>query len=191
MADNLEDIVDPRIARHALAGALAAGLLAELLLDRVALGINVPLLTIAVLAIVTWFSPHRRPADRIDWWLAGVAVMASLGPAIRTDPTVIVLDLVLVLGGVAGWGLTVGGIPVTRRATATVIGLATETVGAAAIGAALVASRAGADGAFARGGAALGRTAPLLRGLVIALPVVGVFTLLFALGVGVLGRGLV
>ena len=47
-----------------------------------------------------------------------------------------------------------------------VIGLATETVGAAAIGAALVASRAGADGAFARGGAALGRTAPLLRGLV-------------------------
>ena len=122
MADNLEDIVDPRIARHALAGALAAGLLAELLLDRVALGINVPLLTIAVLAIVTWFSPHRRPADRIDWWLAGVAVMASLGPAIRTDPTVIVLDLVLVLGGVAGWGLTVGGIPVTRRATFLLVG---------------------------------------------------------------------
>ena len=182
--------MDPRIARHALVGALAAGLLAELLLDRVALGINVPLLTIAVLAIVTWFSPHRRPADQIDWWLAGVAVMASLGPAIRTDPTVIVLDLILVLGGVAGWSLAVAGIPVTRRATATVIGLATETVGAAVIGAALVANRAGADGALARGGAALGRTAPLVRGLAIALPVVGVFTLLFASADAVFGRGL-
>ena len=165
------------------------GLLAEVLLYRVAFGINVPILTVAVLGTATWFSPKRRPADPLDWWLAAVAIAAALGPALRTDPTVVALDLVLVVGGVAGWTLAVAGLPVTRRATLAVVQLALEAFGSAVAGAGMLVARAGADGAFARGGVALGRAAPLLRGLVVAVPLVVVFTGLFASADAVFGRG--
>ena len=48
-----EDIVDASIARRAVAAALIGGLAAELLFDRVALGINVPIATIGTLVLVT------------------------------------------------------------------------------------------------------------------------------------------
>jgi hypothetical protein len=182
--------VESRIARQALAGALAAGLLAELLLDGVALGLNVPILTLAVLALVTWFGPSRRPADPVDCWLAAVAVLASLGPALRTDPTVVLFDALLVLGGVAGWSLAVAGMPVTRRATAAVAALGLEAVGGAVLGISMLAERAGVAGVFARGGATIGRAAPVVRGIVIAVPVIGIFTFLFASADAVFGRGL-
>lgn len=181
--------MDPRIARHAVLAALGVGLLAELLLYQAALGVNVPILAVAVLGIATWFSPHRRPADPLDSWLAAVAIAASLGPALRTDPTVIALDLVLVVGGIAGWTLAVAGLPVTRRATLAVVQLCLEAFGSAVAGAGMLVSRAGADGAFARGSVALGRAAPLLRGLVVAVPLVVVFTGLFASADAVFGRG--
>lgn len=44
--------MDPRTARRALAGAILAGLVVELLLDRTALGANVPLLTAATLGLI-------------------------------------------------------------------------------------------------------------------------------------------
>jgi hypothetical protein len=181
--------VDPPIARRAVLAALAVGLVAELLLYQAAFGVNIPILTVAVLGLATWFSPHRRPADPLDWWLAAAAIAAALGPALRTDPTVIALDLVLVVGGVAGWTLAVAGLPVTRRATLAVVQLALEAFGSAVAGAGMLVARAGADGAFARGSVALGRTAPLLRGLVVAVPLVAVFTGLFASADAVFGRG--
>ena len=181
--------MDPRKARGAVLAALGVGLLAELLLYRVAFGINVPILTVAVLGVATWFSPRRRPADPLDWWLAAVAVVAALGPALRTDPTVVALDSVLVVGGIAGWTLAVCGLPVTRRATVAVVQLALEAFGAVVTGAGMLLARAGADGAFSRGSTALGRTAPLLRGLIVAVPLVVVFTGLFASADAVFGRG--
>ena len=84
--------MDPRLARRAAATAFIAGIAADLLFDRVALGINAPIATVAVLALVTWLGPNRRPADRLDLWLPVVAVLASLGPALRTDPSVVFLD---------------------------------------------------------------------------------------------------
>lgn len=97
--------MDPVIARRALAGAILAGLAVELMLDRVALGVNVPLLTVAMLGLIALVG-GRRPADPVDWWLPAVAMLASLGPALRTDPTIVALDLLLVLGAIAGsWNL--------------------------------------------------------------------------------------
>jgi hypothetical protein len=182
--------VDPRIARRAIAGALIAGVLADIAFDRVALGINVPLATMAILALVTWFSPRRRPADPIDWWLAGTAVVASLGPALRTDPTVVVLDLTLVLGSLGGWSLAVAGIPVTRRIAVEVLELGLEALLAVGTGAALILARSGADDFLARRAALFCRAAPLVRGLLVALPVVGVFTVLLTSADAVFGRGL-
>jgi hypothetical protein len=171
-------------------GALVAGILADLLLDRVALGINVPLVTAVALGLVTWFSPRRGPADPVDWWLPAVAVVASLGPAIRTDGTVVALDLMLIAGALGAWGVAVAGIPVTRRATAQVVELGLEAFLALGTGMARLIRRSGADGFVARRAAVLGRAAPLLRGVLVALPVVAVFTLLLTSADAVFGRGL-
>ena len=61
--------MEPRIARRAAAGALIAGVVADALFDRSPLGINVPLATVALLVLVTWFGRGRRPVDPLDAWL--------------------------------------------------------------------------------------------------------------------------
>ncbi len=182
--------MDPRIARRAVAAAIAAGFAADLLFDRVAVGLNVPIFTVAIIVLVLWFGGRRGPADPIDWWLLAVAAIASLGPALRTDPTVLVLDGLLTLGGLAGWSLAVAGIAVTRRATAVLVTLALETIFAAMAGAGLLLQRTGADGFFARQTVLVGRAAPVARGLLVAVPIVGLFTILLASADAVFGRGL-
>ena len=112
--------MDARTARRAVAGAFIAGVAAELLFDRVALGVNVPIAVVGALALVALFGRREGrpagPADPLDLWLAGVAVAASLGPALRTDPSVVALDLWLAAIAVSAWAFAVGGVPVTRRA---------------------------------------------------------------------------
>ena len=181
--------MDPRIARRALAGAILAGLVVELMLDRVALGVNVPLLTAAMLGLIALVG-RRGPADPVDWWLPAVAILASLGPALRTDPTIVALDVLLVLGGIAGWALAVAGVPVTRRTAETVVLLFIDSALAALVGAGILARRAGADGFLSDELRGLRRGTPVLRGLLLAVPIVGLFTILLASADAVFGRGL-
>ena len=181
--------MDPRTARRAIAGAIVAGLVVELLLNRVALGVNVPLLTAGTLGLIALIG-RQRPADPVDWWLPGVAMLASLGPALRTDPTVVVLDALLVLGGIGGWALAVGGAPVTRRTSEAVVLLFFNSVLAALIGAGILARRAGADGFLSDELRGFRRGTPVIRGLILAVPVVGLFTILLASADAVFGRGL-
>lgn len=182
--------MDPRIARRAAASALIVGVVADVLFDRVALGINVPIATAALLAVVTWFGPGRQPADRLDLWLPALAIVASLGPALRTDPSVVGLDLWLVAGGVSAWSFAVSGVAVTRRTAAAVVQLGVRAGVAVAIGLAWLLTRSGSDGYFSRSTRQLGRLAPLARGAVIAVPVVAGFSLLLASADAVFGRAL-
>jgi hypothetical protein len=182
--------VDPRIARRAVAGAVIAGILADLLLDRVPLGINVPLAVATTLALVTWFGPRRLPADRLDLWLPVVAVLASLGPAVRTDPSIVLLDLGLAGAAVAAWSFAVAGVPVTRRSATAIAGLGMLTGLAIGTGLATLLARAGADGFFGRGTSKLGRLAPFARGGLIALPIVAGFSVLLASADAVFGRAI-
>jgi hypothetical protein len=140
--------------------------------------------------LVTWFSTHRRPADRLDLWLPGVAIAASLGPALRTDPTVIALDILLVTGSVAAWSFAVSGIAVTRRTAAAVAGLGGRAAEAAFLGFAWLLSRAGADGALSKATRNLGRLAPIARGALIAVPIVLGFTVLLTSADAVFGHAL-
>jgi hypothetical protein len=179
--------VDARIARRALAAALAAGLIVELLFDRVALGINVPIATVVVLALVTLLG-KRRPADPLDWWLPGVAIAASLGPALRTDPTVVALDLWLVAIATASWSFAVSGIAVSRRAARVVAVMGVQAGIAVMTGFAWLLTRIGADGALSRGTRQLGRAAPVLRGAIIAVPILFGFALLLGSADAVFGR---
>jgi Domain of unknown function (DUF4173) len=181
--------MDPRMARRALGSALLCGIAADLLFHRVPLGINVPLATIATLAVVTWLGDRRTP-DRLDLWLPPVAVLASLGPALRTDPSVVPLDLGLAAAAVAAWSFAVRGIAVTRRTATAVAALGAVAVVGLVTGFAALAGRAAADGYFSQGTRQLGRLAPMARGAVIAVPVVFGFALLLASADAVFGRAL-
>jgi hypothetical protein len=185
----LEGHVDPRIARRVVAAALLAGIGADILFDRVGLGINVPIATGAILALATWFGPRHNPVDPLDWWLPAVAFAASLGPALRTDPTVVPLDLLLIAFAATGWGIAVSGVAVTRRSAAavTILGIRAGIVICLAM--AWLLARAGADGFFSRR-SHLGSLAPLVRGAIIAVPVVVGFGVLLGSADAVFGKAL-
>lgn len=182
--------MNPPTARRAAVAALLAGVAADVLFDRVSLGINVPIATAALLAVVTWLAPARRPADPLDWWLPAVALGASVWLAIRTDPSVVPLDLVLVLLATGAWSVAVSGVAVTRRAASAiaVLGVQASLVALVALGWLLC--RSGADGFLSRGSHTLGRLAPIARGVLIALPVLAGFSLLLSSADAVFGRAL-
>jgi hypothetical protein len=182
--------VDRRIARRAAGAALALGILADVLFDRTALGINVPIATVLVLAIATLLAPRARPVDRLDLWLAALAILASLGPALRTDPSVVQLDLALTVAAVAAWSTAVSGVAVTRRSAAAVAWLGVQAGIAVGIGFAWLVSHAASDGALARAGRQVGRLAPVLRGALIALPVLAGFAILLGSADAVFGRAI-
>jgi hypothetical protein len=100
------------------------------------------------------------------------------------------LDLCLVAIGVSAWGFAVGGVAVTRRTTRAVGEMAVQAVVAAVMGLAWLLTRGGADGALTRGSQQLGRAAPVLRGLVIAVPILLGFGLLLGSADAVFGRAL-
>ena len=186
--------MDARIARRAVVGAFLAGVTADLLFDRVALGINVPIATLAALALVAFFGRREGrpagPADPLDWWLAGVAIAASLGPALRTDPSVVMLDSWLAVIAVSAWAFAVGGVPVTRRAARAVAEMAVQAGVASVLGFAWLLTRVGADGFFTTGWQRLGRLAPVLRGLLVAVPILAGFAVLLGSADAVFGRAL-
>jgi hypothetical protein len=169
---------------------LIAGIVADALFDRAALGISVPLATAAVLAIVTWFGSGPRPADRLDLWLPALAMAASLGPALRTDPTVVTLDLLLVIAATAAWSFAVSGVAVSRRTATAAAGLGAWAAAAVATGLLWLLARAGADGFLAERSRNLGRLAPIARGALVAIPIVAGFSLLLTSADAVFGRAL-
>ncbi len=181
--------MEPRVARRALAGAIIAGILANLLFDRVALGINVPLATAAILVVLTWLGERRR-VDPLDRWLPVVAILAALGPAFRTDPSVIPLDLGLAAAAVGAWSFAVRGVAVTRGTATAITTLGARGVVALGTGFATLLARSGSDGYLSRGTQHVGRLAPIARGALIALPVVVGFSVLLASADAVFGRAL-
>ena len=179
-----------RIARRALVTAGFAGLLAELVFDRQPLGIGVPIAVITVLALVTWASRDRRPADRLDWWLPATAIAASIGPALRTDPTVVFLDVVLIVVAVPAWAVAVSGVAVTRRSATVVTELAVDVAGAMVLAPAWLLRRVAGEGALALAARRLGRLAPVVRGVLVAIPIVAGFAVLLGSADAVFGHAI-
>jgi hypothetical protein len=133
---------------------------------------------------------RRRPADALDWWLPAVGAAASLGPALRTDPSVVALDLWLTAIAIAAWSFAMSGVAVTRRAARAVALMGVQAGIATVVGFAWLLTRIGADGALARGTRQLGRAAPVLRGAVIALPILVGFGILLGSADAVFGHAL-
>lgn len=171
------------LARRLLALALLVGVATDLLFRGNAPGINVVVdvaLLLAAGALVA--GPVRlRGIDRLDAWLAPVALVLAAFVAVRVDPALVAVDVLgaVILGGAAL--ATMGGRKLMRADAGGIAASAGEMALAAVFGA------VPALGAIRRQlrergwrGARPGWAAPVLRGVLIAAPLLLVFTALFA-----------
>ena len=165
------------------------GLVGQLLFVDVGVGVNVPLAIAAILA-GGWFVRRRTPALRDpDAWLAPAAVAFATFAAIRADPVIASLDIATSLGLAAAWLAALGGLPVTSRPCWGLVGLAPRLAGWATAGAlpALADARTALPSARSVD-ANRRRTLPVLRGLLIAVPILLVFVALFSAADAVFAR---
>lgn len=174
-------------ARIVIVGAVI-GLVGQLLLYDVGVGINAPIL-VALLLGAGWMlrRPLRRPMLR-DLWLAPASVVFAGFAAVRADPNLVALDLLtaLVLAGVAL--ASFGGSAVVARPIRSLLRLMVRTLEWVVSGAAkaIAAARRRLPPGLGLGRARLGL--PVLRGLLIAVPVVIVFVSLFAAADAIFAR---
>lgn len=183
----LPPFVEPipeRTAARVIVAAIAAGILGQMLFIGQQAGANV-LIWVALVLAAAW--SLRRPGarmDRYDLWLPPAALAFAAFIWLRDDAGLFLFDLAmagaLTLAGV----VAIGGHPVTRRTWSGIAQLA---------GGAIAVAWAG-GGSVADGFRPIARTvsvgghatsARILRGLLIAVPLMLGFTLLFAAADGV------
>ncbi len=181
--------MDRSIAQRLLATGLALGVLAELLLDGPAYGVNVVIL-VAVLLGAGWLlrRPERAP-DPLDGWLPATAIVLAAFVAVRSDPFVALIDTLVALAFTGAALVAFSGVPVTRRSASVVAVLGAMALEATAAGAARV-TRAARPRIGFRKSRIPGSLAALGRGLLLALPIALIFTVLFASADPIFGRTL-
>jgi uncharacterized protein DUF4153 len=166
-------------ARALLLFAFAIGTVGEIVLDGPAPGINVPLMTLLVLAIGWAVRRRGRAPDPLDAWLPITAMVLASGIAIRADPFVGLLDLV---GAAAFTGASVAafsGLAVTTRSLSVVLVMGVWVVESLVAGTfrLLAAAR---PAARVQPRTVPGWVGPIGRGLVLAVPLVVILAVLFA-----------
>lgn len=187
----LRERTRPAIAnagRVVVAGILL-GFAGQLLFFDVGIGLNAPI-AIGLALATAWLT--RRPGARpslADGWLGSAALLLASFVAMRADVSIVALDLLAATGLTALALVSFTGRNVMRSTFGAVIALTAEAMGwvVAGFGAALAeARRAIPDDAMNLDRA---RPAiPVLRGLLIALPVLVVFVALFSAADAVFAR---
>lgn len=176
--------MDRTTATRALIGAILIAIVAQAVLFEMALGINVLVLTAAVL-VTGWaiakLAGRTDNLDPLDVWLPIAALVVAGMIGLRSDPTLVFLDAVTAATLLAASMAALAGASVTRRSALAITILGTLVLGWMCVGILRVSAAArrpvGAPGWRSRLPA---RTAPIARGLLIALPVLLVFVVLFA-----------
>jgi hypothetical protein len=173
--------MDPRRAAvRVVSLALIVGLVAEALLDRHALGINLVVATGCLLFVAGFVRRPDRPLDPVHLWLPVAAVVFASFAALRADPPLLALDTIATLGLVAGSIAAAAGVPVTRSLLPRLIEVAGELFAAGVLGAIEPLRRGSLPSALGGLVRRSGPLAPVAPGLVIVLPLVAVFVPLFA-----------
>jgi hypothetical protein len=183
--------IQPSTARRIVLVALAFGVLVDILVPGVAPGVNAALVVAAslVAAAVIGGQAGLRRMDPVDAWIPVAALAFAAMPGIRTDDWLVTADLLLAGTLTAGTIACLAGARITRGLVPAVLTVATGLLVGAITGAipALDAARPArpADGAEPGGTrvrltTGVRRATPVLRGLLLALPVVALFALLFA-----------
>jgi hypothetical protein len=176
--------MDRTIATRALIGSAIIGVVAQAWLFRTALGVNVILLTAAVLATGWVIAGLAGRADRLDpldaWLPIGALVVAGM-IGLRSDPTLVFLDAATGATLLAASMAALAGAAVTRRSALAITILGTVVIGWICVGILRlsIAARRPVDTPGWRSRLPA-RAAPIARGLLIALPVLLVFVALFA-----------
>jgi hypothetical protein len=170
------------LARRLLALALVTGVATDILFRGNALGANVALdvaLLLAAGALAAGPARIRR-VDRLDAWLAPAALAFAACVALRTDPALVAVDVfgAVILGGAALASL--GGRALMRADAGQVVGAAGEMALATIIGAIPVLGAVRPQPGERAGRAAPPWVGPLLRGTLVAVPLLVVFGALFA-----------
>jgi hypothetical protein len=169
--------------------AIAIGLLAQWLFVGVLLGTNVAIALAALLAAAWLLRPAFRPRPRArDAWLPFAAITFAAFAALRGDTTLIDLDMLAALGLGGAAIASFAGLPVIDQATAKLVGLGAHLAIFASVagGRVLSALRQFLPPGSAR--SSLRRAGPVLRGLLIAVPLVILFVALFAAADAVFAR---
>ena len=175
-------------ARRLMLIALAIGVLGEIVLDGSAAGINVPLMTAAVLAAAWLVRRRGRAPDPLDAWLPLAALVLAGFVAIRADPFLAALDLIGAAGFTAASMAAFSGLAVTRRSLSVIL----------VIGAWLIESTLAGTARLLIGAKPAprdtprtwpSRSGPIIRGLVLAVPLVLIFAVLFASADPIFRRG--
>jgi hypothetical protein len=176
-------------AGRVLLAAGAFGIVGQVLFFGVGLGINFPI-AIGLLLAGGWLI--RRPAARIDWrdaWLVPAALALAAFAAVRADPPIVALDVLTAIGLAVAALASFSGRTVTPRPVMAVIGLGLGLIAWVAGGAVLVVSSARRHLPPTRGIARRAApAAPVLRGLLIAIPIAVVFVALFSAADAVFAR---
>jgi hypothetical protein len=168
--------------------AAAIGLLGQLLLFDVGLGINAPIF-LALVLLGGWLVRGARGPTPLDAWLAPAAVAFASFAAIRADPFIVGCDVLTALALSGGALASFGGRPVVARAFSDLVGLGLGVAGWVLGGAILAV--AGARSSLPSAATARGRASgamPILRGLVVAVPLLVVFIALFSSADAVFAR---
>jgi Domain of unknown function (DUF4173) len=181
--------LDRSISRRVLAGGLALGLLAELVLDGPAYGLNIVIVVAAALGAGWLLRRPERAPDPLDAWLPATALVLAAFVAVRGDPFLALLDTLGALAFLGASLVAMSGLPVTRRSTSAIAAMAGWTFDAALAGAPRAARRAGpAPGE--RAWRIPHRLAPLGRGLLLGIPIALIFAVLFASADPIFRRGM-
>ena len=176
-------------ARRLLLIAIGIGVLAEIVFDGSAAGINVPLMTLAMLSAAWLVRRPGRAPDPLDAWLPVAALLLAGFVAVRADPFLATFDLA---GAAAFTGASVAafsGLAVTRRSLSVVLVIGAWVIESTLAGAArlLLSARPAPRDTPRTWPAWLG---PIVRGLALAVPLVMIFAVLFASADPIFRRGL-
>ena len=184
------------LARRVVIAGLLIGLLAEVVLDGPAFGLNVPVVVITVLAAAWLLRRPGRVPDPLDAWLPIVAIVMASFVAVRGDPFLALLDTAVAILFTGASMVAFSGLPVTRRSASIVAGFGVWAAGSIAWGpprtvkAASSASDWDLHGHSRAGRSAPAWAGPLGRGLLLGIPVALIFAVLFASADPIFRRGL-
>ncbi|MEO8469551.1 MAG: DUF4173 domain-containing protein [Chloroflexota bacterium] len=181
--------MDRTLARRVLAVGLAIGIAAELLLDRSAYGVNVPILVGLILGAGCMVRRRGVALDPLDAWLPITSIVIALLVAVRGDPLLAVLNSSVALAFAGAALVAMSGTPVTRRSASVVTTMAVHAAVAASVGVVSV-LRAVRPVTGTRTQALPGRLAPVGRGLFLAVPLAVIFATLFSSADPIFRQGL-
>ena len=175
-------------ARRLLLIAIGIGVLGEIVLDGSAAGINILLMTVAVLAAAWLLRRPGRAPDPLDAWLPIAAVILATFVAIRADPFLAALDLAATATFTGASVVAFSGLAVTRRALSTILVIGAWVIESTLAGAArlLILARPPRRETPRSWPTWLGSVA---RGLALAIPLVFIFAVLFASADPIFRRG--